>query len=127
MVYVFFIAISILFIECFVFFKITHHVSSMMDIVKEAANVFLSSADDNKKEEIIKRSSVKLFIETFYLIIRFLLISIFIFGLYYLIITISPQDKTEIINGLSSYTILAGLTIFSFIYISIRNVIKKIL
>ena len=125
MVYLFAIVTCIIFIEFIIRLKIINHALKIYTNTKEAVKVITSDLSDDDKERLIKKSSLNIFSKTFWLVFSFFFIGLVLFGVYYLSILIFPLLEESIQSVFVSPLMLVLLTLFSILYINIRNVISE--
>ena len=126
MTYVFLVISCIVFIELFIFFDLKSEATKLVTRSREATGVMMSSKlDDDAKEAMIRQASVDIFKATFVLAIKFLLIVMVLYGMYWLFITIVPALRAEILDSFVSPLVIVGMTIVAMSYVWVRNAVLK--
>lgn len=125
MVILFYVLSSVIFIECFIFFKINRLANEMFNIAKVSIITIHSDVSDDDKEKIVRSSSIQLFKLLIMFIVKISVIALIIIGVYNMVSYIDLNSRREIYNQLDSVFLLVSITIFSSIYIFLRNVIKN--
>ena len=126
MIYVFFVISCIVFIELFIFLNLQTEAAKIITRSREAMGVVISSElDDDAKEAFMRRAAIEMFKATFIFAIKFLLIVVVLYAMYWLLVRIFPELRYPILESLVSPIIIIGVTFAAMSYAWVRNVIIK--
>ncbi len=126
MIYVFLIISCIVFSELFIFLNLKNEAMELVTRSREAMAVVMSSKlDDDAKETMTRQASIDIFKATFKFVLKFLLIVIVLYAMYWLFITIVPELRVEILESFVSPLVIIGLTVAAMSYVWVRNAVLK--
>jgi len=126
MIYLFLLAFCIAFIELFMALDIKREGVNLIARSRDAMAVIASSElDDDEKESFMRRTSVEMFKATIRFIIKFLLIIMVLFVMYWLTIFAFPELRAPILQYFVSPVGIVGMTLIAIAYVWIRNVTLK--
>ena len=126
MTYVFLFTSAIVFVELFIALDVRQQAQLIVSRAGEATRVILSSdLDDDQKETFMRRSSVEMFAATFKFLMKFLVIILAMYAMFFLITFTFPATRESILESFVSPIVILGLTLAAFAYVWLRNVIFK--
>ena len=126
MIYVFLVVSCIVFVELFIFLDLKTDAAKIVKRSHKSIGVAISSElDDDEKEDFMRKASIQMFMGTFILTIKFLLIAVVLFAMYWLMISFVPDLRDPILNSFVSPIVIIGVTAAAMSYAWVRNVILK--
>lgn len=126
MIYVFLLASCIVFIELFIVLDLKQEATDMVARSHAAMRVMMSAEyDDDEKETLVRRASIDMFKATFLFALKFLLIVLVLYTMYWLTVTVFPGLRGPILGSIVSPIVVIGLTLAAAAYVWARNVILK--
>ena len=126
MIYVFLLASCIVFIELFIVLDLKKEAKGMVARSHAAMRVMMSGEyDDDEKETLVRRASIDMFKATFFFSLKFLLIVLVLYTMYWLTVTVFPELREPILGSIVSPIVIIGLTMAAAAYLWARNVLLK--
>ena len=87
--------------------------------------VMSAELDDDEKEALVRRASLEMFKATFLFSLKFLLIVVVLYTMYWLIVTVFPELRDPILGSIVSPIVIIVLTLAAAAYVWARNVLLK--
>ena len=126
MIYLFLMISCVIFIELFIFFDLKNDAMKLVTQSREAMSVVMSSKlHDDSKEAFMRQASIETLKGTFMFAMKFLLITVVLYAIYWLLITMVPDLRVPILESFVSPTVIIGVTVAAMSYAWLRNVILK--
>ena len=126
MIYLFLIVSTIVFVEIFIATNILSSAHSISAASRRAISTFRSpEMSDDEKEIIIVGMSKDIAIATFVFSAKFILILLFLYGLYIAAVQLSLITQDEFLDSMQSLRTIIALTVLAVVYIQVRNVVLK--
>ena len=126
MIYVFLLASCIVFIELFIVLDLRREATSIVTRSHAGMRVLTSAdLDDDEKEALVRRASVDLFKATLLFSLKFLMIALALYIMFWLAVALFPDLRNPILESIASPTIIIGLTLAAAAYVWARNVLLK--
>ena len=126
MINVFLVISCIVFIELFIFLDLEKEAIGIITRSREAMSVVMSSElDDDAKEAFMRHASIDMFKATFMFVIKFLLIAVVLYAMYWLLVSIAPDLRDPILESFVSPIVIIGVTFAGISYAWVRNVVLK--
>lgn len=126
MIYVFLLASCIVFIELFIVLDLKKEAMDMVARSHAAMRVMMSAEyDDDEKETLVRRASINMLKATFFFSLKFLLVVMALYTMYWLTVTVFPELREPILRSIVSPIVIIGLTLAAAAYVWARNVLLK--
>jgi len=118
--------LCIVFLELFLVVGLGREATNIITRSRAAARVFIdASLDDDHKETFMQRESIEMLKATGRLVLKIAAIGAILYAVYFLIVTIVPESRDEIVAGFTSITTISILTVATLAYAWARHVIGK--
>ncbi len=116
----------VIFIELFIFLDLKNDAMRLVTQSRKAMSVVMSSKlDDDAKEAFLRQASIEMFKATFVLAMKFLVITVVLYAMYWLLVTIAPDLRVPILESFVSPVVIIGVTVVAMSYAWVRNVVRK--
>ena len=126
MIYLALSLFGILFLELFQLLRVVYTGKSIISIAHESVRVLRSSDyDDDAKEKYARQSSLALFRCTGLIALKFIAISVALYALYLLLVTIEPDLRDRLLASFVSFRFIVLMTIGVAAYAWVRNALIK--
>ena len=126
MIYVFLLATCIVFIELFFVLDLRRETKDIVARSRAAVQIVMSAElDDDRKETLVRRASIEMFKVTFLFSLKFLLIALALYSMYWLVVMVFPELRDPILGSIVSPIVIIGLTLVAAAYVWARNVLLK--
>lgn len=126
MLYALLILFAIIFFELFMLFRISKDVGTIVALSQESMRVLASSTiGDDERETCMRRSSLEIFKATCGLAMKFLLIGLFLYFLFWMTATQFPDLRKSMTESLVSPFAIAVLTAAIICYAWVRKAIAR--
>ncbi len=126
MVYLLLLAISVVFVELFILFKILPDAQNVLKLSSKSVSVMKSKEmTDNEKEAFMRKNSLTMMLATLKFAGKFIAIFVVLYALFYAVEIYSKELALELNQQLYSVVAMTVLTIVTLAYVWIRNVIRR--
>ena len=126
MIYVYLLVSCIVFIELFILFDVKKEAMGIVTLSREVMGILMSSGlDDDAKEAFMRRASIDTFKATLIISLKFLLIILMLYAMYWIMVYAFPMLRDPILDSFVSPLVIIGLTAAAMVYVWARNVVIK--
>lgn len=109
------------FVELFILLKLSRDIYSVIEWSRKGVGVLMSpEMDDEEKEAFVRRSALELFKTTCLLLVKFFIVFLILYALYFLVKRFSSETGEAVLAGFQSLTLLVILTFATMFYVWIR-------